>query len=294
MKEGLTTMSNFSYEEYLAQQASRPASNNTNSGTRTNVHYLNEFLRNDGDTVIVRFPYRSTADFTFESTHAVTFPGKTYPSRVRCQGSDCPFCKEGKKQDIRFYVKCLVYVVDDATGTVKGVPAVWDRPAAYADIELKALLQEYGDLSAQLFKIRRNGMGMQTRYTSTIILNNAVYNPETYKADFTELNTVDAVKLCTKSLTEKPAKDQSAPANEPVVQPAAPQPAYVAAPQQPINPGAVKQQFAGYQPPVNAATQPAAPVYATPETPTYAAPAAAPAQPVNVVDADATRRRYTF
>lgn len=214
-------MANFSYEEYLAQQAARAAAGNGGAaGSQGNgavVHFLNEFLTNDGDTVIVRFPYRSTADFVFQSTHSINVPGKKYPVRVACDGSNCECCKNGVKIDMRFFVKCLVYVIDDTDGQVKALNAVWDRPAAYADIELKNLMQEYGDLSKQLFKIRRSGTGMQTRYTSTIIVNTTVYNPEIYKADFSELNTVDPVRLCARSYSKVMNKDTETADKTPAV-----------------------------------------------------------------------------
>ena len=141
-------------------------------------------------------------DIQFETTHTVTFPGDKYGKRVRCEGADCPLCKQGVKVDTRFFVKAIVYVTDPVNGTVSLVPAIWDRPAAFADIDLKNLIAEYDDLTQNLFKIKRNGSGLDTRYTISIIMNKTVYNPEVYKADFTGLDSVDPVKVMTRTVEQ--------------------------------------------------------------------------------------------
>lgn len=194
-------MAQFSYEKYAAQQQARGASSNNGGANGPEVHFMNEYLKNDGDVAVVRFPYTSMSDINFETTHAITFPGKKYPSRVRCAGDNCQFCAQGVKVDTRFFAKALVYVVDEA-GNIKIINTVWDRPSAFADIDIKNLIQEYGDLSQQLFKIKRNGTGTATRYTISIIMNATVYNPAVYKADFTELNKVDASKILSKSIAQ--------------------------------------------------------------------------------------------
>lgn len=194
-------MAQFSYENYAAQQKARGTNNSNGGPTGPEVHFMNEYLKNDGDVAVVRFPYTSMADISFETTHAITFPGKKYPSRVRCAGDNCQFCNQGVKLDTRFFAKALVYVVDEAGG-IKIINTVWDRPSAFADIDIKNLIQEYGDLSQQLFKIKRNGTGTATRYTISIIMNATVYNPAVYKADFTELNKVDASKILSKSIAQ--------------------------------------------------------------------------------------------
>lgn len=211
-------MAQFSYENYAAQQEARRNSNAGNGGNfGPEVHFMGEYLKNDGDVAVVRFPYHSMSDISFETTHAITFPGRKYPSRVRCAGDNCQFCNEGIKLDTRFFAKALVYVVDEANN-IKIVNAVWDRPSAFADIDIKNLIQEYGDLSEQLFKIKRNGSGTATRYTISIIMNKTVYNPDVYKADFTELNKVDASKILSKSIAQynealKPSTTKAAAAN---------------------------------------------------------------------------------
>lgn len=196
-------MAQFNYEAYAAQQSARRSAVNTGNGqNQINVKFLNEFLRDDGDVVVVRFPYHTMADISFETTHTVNFPGKKVPSRVRCTGQNCPLCAKGVKLDTRFFVKAIAYLVDETSGSVAPVNVVWDRPAAFADIEIKNLIQEYGDISNSLFKIKRNGTGTNTRYTISIITNTAVYKPEVYKADFSEINDVDASRILTKSMEQ--------------------------------------------------------------------------------------------
>ena len=259
-------MAQFSYEAYVAQQEARKATNGGN-GMGPQVHFMNEFLKNDGDVAVVRFPYHSMSDITFESTHSVTFPGKKWPTRVRCEGPDCPLCKQGIKVDNRFFVKMLVYdVVNEASDSVQPLNVVWDRASAFADIDIKNLMQEYGDISQYLFKIKRNGQGTATRYTISIVMNTTVYNPEVYKADFTELNKVDAAKILSKSYKQyleavHPEMVQQAQTTQVNAQPA-----YIA-PAQPAQPA--------YTAPAQPA-QPAQPAYG------YTAPAqTAPAYQVN-------------
>lgn len=243
-------MAQFSYENYAAQQKARGANNSNGGPSGPEVHFMNEYLKNDGDVAVVRFPYTSMGDISFETTHAITFPGKKYPSRVRCAGDNCQFCAQGVKVDTRFFAKALVYVVDE-TGNIKIVNTVWDRPSAFADIDIKNLIQEYGDLSQQLFKIKRNGTGTATRYTISIVMNATVYNPAVYKADFTELNKVDASKILSKSIAQyneavnpSAASVNAAPAM-PAMQPAA-APTYAAPAQtyaaEPVTPAAPQPQ----------------------------------------------------
>lgn len=231
-------MAQFSYEKYAAQQQTRNANSGNGGNNGPEVHFMNEYLKNDGDVAVVRFPYASMADISFETTHAITFPGKKYPSRVRCAGDNCPFCAQGVKLDTRFFAKALVYVVDEG-GNIKIINTVWDRPSAFADIDIKNLIQEYGDLSQQLFKIKRNGTGTATRYTISIVMNATVYNPAVYKADFTELNKVDAARILSKSIAQyneavnpSAANTTAAPAaastTMPTMQPVAETPTYTA------------------------------------------------------------------
>ena len=97
-------MAQFNFEEYERQQAARRA-NSGNSALKSNVNFINSFLKKDGDSVVVRFPYKSMSDISYESTHSVKFPNDKFNKRVRCEGENCPLCKSGVKTDFRFFVK---------------------------------------------------------------------------------------------------------------------------------------------------------------------------------------------
>lgn len=196
-------MAQFNYEQYAAQQAARKTDGNSqNSGNRTEVHFFGEFMKNDGDVAVVRFPYAAMSDVTFETTHLVDYPGRKFKARVSCGGDACPMCAQGIKVDPRCFVKGLVYVADDS-GKMSRFNAVWDRPAPFADIELKNLINEYGDLTTCLFKIRRTGSGTATRYTISIVLpNNSIYNDTTCPADFSELNKIDPARILCKTVAQ--------------------------------------------------------------------------------------------
>lgn len=201
-------MAQFSYEAYSQQQAEKRAGNpGGQRGSQT--HFVNEFLKSDGDSVVVRFPYQSLNDVKFETTHTVAFPGEKYGKRVRCETDDCPLCKQGVKIDTRFFVKAIVYVIDPSNGNVTLVPAIWDRPAAFADIDLKTKMREATEdfgttLDNLLVRIRRNGTGLDTKYDLSLSLNNnkTVYNPEVYKKDFSGLDAIDPSKILTKSVQQ--------------------------------------------------------------------------------------------
>jgi len=187
------------YAAYKATQAGRRPANGGGSGDRPEVHFASEFLGTDGSSVVVRFPYHSMDDLLFVPTHQVDWPGRRFGARVKCdEEHPCQLCEEGMATDIRVFVKFLVYTVN-ANNTVVLNNVVWDRPAAFADIDMKSLFDEYGDISTLLFKIKRSGTGTGTRYNIQPIINKDVYPDTLYVADFSELNQVDPVFILTKS-----------------------------------------------------------------------------------------------
>lgn len=200
-------MATFNFEDYERQQAARRANSNPNGVKGNNVNFINSFLKNDGDTVTVRFPYKSMKDISYESTHSVKFPNEKFNKRVRCEGENCPLCQSGVKTDFRFFVKGLVYQVDD-DGKMTVIPAIWDRAAAFADIDIKNKMQQCADddigtLDENLIKIRKTGSGLETRYTLDIIApTNKIYNSRTCPADFSLLENIDPAKILTKSFDQ--------------------------------------------------------------------------------------------
>lgn len=189
------------YKEYLALQERRGNSNRGNSGSsdRPTVHFASEFLAKDGSSVVVRFPYHSMEDIVYTPTHRVEWPGSIYGKRVKCnENQSCPLCNEGMPLDIRVMVKFLAYTINSNNEVVIN-NTLWDRPAAFADMDMKSLFDEYGDITKLLFKIRRSGSGRDTRYNIQPIINKDVYPDEVYVANFAELNQIDPDFILTKS-----------------------------------------------------------------------------------------------
>ena len=142
-------------------------------------------------------------DIIYTATHNVPMPGAPYGRRIRCtETPDCELCAKGIKVDERVFVKFLTYTIDETSGEVVLNCTVWDRPAAFADLDLKGLMEEYGDLTQCLFKIKRAGAGKNTRYSILPVVNPVVYNPQVYKADFTELEKVNAEGVLSKSIEQ--------------------------------------------------------------------------------------------
>lgn len=198
-------MAQFNYQAYEAKNASNP--NNGNNANRPKVHFMGEFLKNDGDFAIVRFPYSTMNDLLFESVHKVmgVFPNNVYGKFVSCSGDDtCPLCKHPdeatRKTIMKFYAKMVVYTVNNGTVTLN--PTVWERPSMFGDSDLKNLMTEYGDLTKHLFKITRNGSGTNTRYNILPVLNTTVYPENIYVKDFSCINDIDPVKILAKTIAQ--------------------------------------------------------------------------------------------
>lgn len=202
-------MATFNFDEYQKQQAARKAAaQKSNQGERKPVHFMGEFLAKDGDFAIVRFPYEKLSDLTFETGHKVVgvFPGDKFGKFVSCTGDDsCPLCKsenaDQKKKITRFFAKMVVY--NPVESGVELCATVWDRPAMFADSDLKNLMAEYPDLTKYLFKITRTGKGTDTRYSIIPVnMNSPIYSADVYKRDFSCLEGVDATKILSKSIEQ--------------------------------------------------------------------------------------------
>lgn len=194
-------MAKFNYTAYMAQNKTVNATNIV-ANNQVKVTFLNNYLKKDGDFVVVRFPYETTDDFDIETCHIVTLPGQKFPQHVECvkENNDvdtCPLCKDKQKITNRFLVKAVAYIVEGSE--VKLVPVVWDRPFGYAT-ELANKINEYGSLKGLLFKIKRNGSGTSTTYSTDIVLNKTIYKPEIYKEDFSSIEKLNPVKLLVRSI----------------------------------------------------------------------------------------------
>lgn len=188
-------MSRFDYDDY---EASHQQPSSGGFGAKADFVYLSKYLKNDGDYVVVRFPYATTKDFEVVHAHKVTLPDRKYPDTFECLRNDgdsadvCPLCKDNNPVVNRFLVKAIVYIKEDSASGTHIVPkaAVWDRPFMFAK-DIAGKIEEYGDLRNHLFKIKRSGTGTDTKYSVDIVLNASVYNPEIYKADFSVLDGVN-------------------------------------------------------------------------------------------------------
>lgn len=277
----------FNYDTYAAQQAARKSGADGSKDFPT-TQFINSFLKNDGDSVVVRFPYRSMSDVVFETTHSVKFPGDKWNKRVKCVGDNCPLCRQGVKADMRFFVKAIVYVVNEQTGEMQALPAVWDRAAAFADIDIKGKMKQcaeddIGTLADNLVKIRKTGSGLDTRYTLDIVApTNKVYNSHTCKADFSILENLDPTRIMTKTI------DQYMAALNPDT----------TAEVTPISQPTQAPQYSGYtaQATTGPVEQPTYSQAAPQETPPWEAQTVRPAQPAQAAPAGEQRRpvRYSF
>lgn len=167
-------------------------------------------LVNDGDEAIVRFMYDDVSTFNIMTVHSVQVGGKY--RKVNCirqpqEPTDmCPLCASGSNIANRFFIRMLVYS-QDANGNITCKPMVWERGFNYAT-RLKSLLDEYGPLSNELFKVKRKGAkgSMDTTY-DILYCNPKIYNNESYPVNteafkgYQELGTIvmdkDAVAMNT-------------------------------------------------------------------------------------------------
>lgn len=184
-------MANFSYEDYEKKSSSAGT-------TDFKVGYFG--LKDDGDEAIVRFNYSSVKDFNIVTVHNIKTTnkeGKEFYKRVSClRGVNdpmdkCPLCARGSKLEsklaLKLYVKLIEYVKTD-DGRITPKAKVWERPASFAG-DLKTYLDEYGDLSDFIFKIKRRGVrgSLQTTY-DIIPTRPEIYKPEIYVKDFSDFN----------------------------------------------------------------------------------------------------------
>ena len=181
---------------------------NNSTQYSNNVEFFN--LVNDGDEAIVRFMHDDVSSFNILTVHNVQVGGKY--RKVNCirqpqEPTDmCPLCASGNNISNRFFIHLLVYT-QDANGNIICKPQVWERGFNYAT-RLKSLLDEYGPLSNELFKVKRKGArgSMDTTY-DILYCNPKIYNNESYPINrdafnnYSELGTIvmnkDAVAMNT-------------------------------------------------------------------------------------------------
>lgn len=198
-------MAKFSYEEFVKKEAER---------TTNNLVYASKYLKDDGDTLIVRLPYKSLQELDYATVHSVVLSNGNRRT-VSClrgehDGVDtCPLCQASLsnanyKPANKFYLKGIVYLTDE-TGKTTPSPFVFERPAKFS-AQVIDLINEYGDLSNFIFKLKRTGKKGDTKTTYSFIpaLNSSIYNEQNYPKDFSELEKID---VCKRSYMEKSFDD---------------------------------------------------------------------------------------
>lgn len=167
-------MSQINYEAFQSQKS--------RSENQQNGPYVGYFsLKNDKDEAVVRFMHESPMDFDIVTVHPVTINNKY--KKVNCIRDpkdpieNCPFCAAEKQIQQRFYIHLIEYVKQE-DGSIKPEAKLWDRPVSYITT-LKNLCDEYGVLSENVFKIKRNGVAGSFDTTYDIMY----ANPNIYKAD---------------------------------------------------------------------------------------------------------------
>lgn len=145
-----------SWKQYSSKQ-----NNDNNGGSK--IGFLQ--LKNDGDYAIVRFLDVDPATYDIGALHTLGKENKY--RRISCPRNPfdpmdkCPLCENGEKVLMKMYVKLINYV--DENGEIVEKPCLWERPAGFAK-KLNSLIDEYGDISECLFKVVRNGSGLDTTY----------------------------------------------------------------------------------------------------------------------------------
>lgn len=187
-------MGQINYSQYEAEHA---LNNEQSKVQRPRIAYF--ALSNDGDEAIVRFMINDPSDFDIVDVHTATINGKQ--RKVNCirdakdDLSKCPFCEEQKPVQRRFYIHLLEYTRGE-NGEVIATPKIWERSSSYITT-LKNLCQEYGPLSDNIFKIKRNGAPGSVDTTYSILFGNPnMYSSSVYKKDENAFKEVKALGTC--------------------------------------------------------------------------------------------------
>lgn len=162
-----------------------------NNNTDNNYGIKLFALKNDGDIAIVRFMHDSVEDFDILTNHKIKVNDKWRSiSCIRDPREpidNCPLCKAGEKIQQRFYIHMIQYIKDPTTGAITAVPVVWDRSASEYATKFKTLIEEYGPLSDQIFKIKRNGKAGDMSTTYEILFGSPNMYPENLYPKNTEV-----------------------------------------------------------------------------------------------------------
>lgn len=174
--------------------------NSANKPTGPYIGFIS-FKDKQGNPVqpVVRFPYGTACDFDLVTVHTIKI-GERFKA-VNCltdrsnPNAKCPFCENAEKvgkASLRFIIKLVEYVTDE-NGNIVPVAKTWNAPFKVAK-DLKALMEEYGDLKNWVFKIKQQKDGGQTSYV-IIPTRQDVYTEAKYPIDFSAFEQTDALKF---------------------------------------------------------------------------------------------------
>lgn len=188
-------MSRLSYDDLFGDGAQNQSAEQKPKGT-FKVNFFN-LLKNDGDEIIVRFPYTNSEDFEFVKVHKVN-----KIRSVECIGDGCPLCAQPKNAPkVKFMAKLLVYKKDE---NQKIVPEsfVWERPSLFAKQITTAIEQaiELGvydgsniKISDVVFRIKRHGVAGDIKTTYDISATNPkIFVEAVYPKHFNDLNEYES------------------------------------------------------------------------------------------------------
>lgn len=181
---------------------------NTRAENRSNFNFINEFfLKNDGESNIVRFLFNDPNDIEVHAVHMVRMTsknGQSYLIQVDCLGDNCPLCKEAlnhtdEKMPLVSKVRDNIYlpliVAYDYEKLCNPQYKVFVRSTNYYKNTLAPFIKR-NDLN-EMVEIERNGAKGSPRTT---------YNLYAAKKDFHEKPVNDKSSelyvLATKSIDE--------------------------------------------------------------------------------------------
>lgn len=122
-----------------------------NTGGKTN--WLS--LKDDGDSVMVRFLHSDENDLDVYEVHEAEVDG--FNQSIKCNGEDCYMCREGLKAKLAVYLQMMDLEEDNEI-------KVWRRGVT----DLKRIIEEIeenGKLNERNYKIKRIGKKGDTKTT---------------------------------------------------------------------------------------------------------------------------------
>lgn len=180
----------------------------TRAENRSNFNFINEFfLKNDGESNIVRFLFNDPNDIEVHAVHMIRMTskgGQSYLIQVDCLGDNCPLCKEAvnhtdEKMPLVSRARDNIYLpliaAYDVDGSVKPQYKVFTRSTNYYKNTLAPFIKR-NDLN-NMVEVERQGERSNPRVS---------YNLYEAKKDFDEKSVTDKTSelytLATKTIEE--------------------------------------------------------------------------------------------